>query len=73
MRTTGNSEPQFPLRVIYDDGGTDVVETPEELLEQIDTIDTSAENDRVWVRDDLGRTVRLRMVMGRVELIEIAS
>jgi hypothetical protein len=71
MKTIQNSEPQFPLRLIYDDGGTDVVETPEELLEQVDSIDTTVEGDRVWVRDDLGRTVRLRMISGRVELIEV--
>jgi hypothetical protein len=73
MKRTGNSEPQFPLRLIYDDGGSDVVETPEELLEQVDSIDTAAEGNRVWVRDDLGRTVHLRMVDGLVELIEAVA
>lgn len=71
MKKTGNSTPQFPLRLIYDDGGTDVVETPEELLEQVDSIDTTLESNRVWVRDDLGRTVHLRMIDGTVQLIEV--
>jgi hypothetical protein len=71
MNTTGNSEPKFPLRFIYDDGETEEVETPEALLEQIDSIDTVLESNRVWVRDDLGRTVRLRMIHGEVQLIEV--
>jgi hypothetical protein len=73
MKTIGNSEPQFPLRFIYDDGGSDIVETPEALFEQVDSIDTTAEGDRVWVRDDLGRTVRLLMISGRLEIIEVAN
>jgi len=71
MSKTGNSEPRFPLRLIYDDGGTDVAETPDELVAQIDSIDTTLESNRVWVRDDLGRTIRLRMVDGVVEKIEL--
>lgn len=71
MKSTGNSEPQFPLRLIYDDGGSDVVETPDMLLEQFDSIDTTIESNLVWVRDDLGRTVKLRIVNGEVELIEV--
>jgi len=71
MNRAGNSEPQFPLRLIYDYGGSDVVETADELLETIDSIDTTLEGNRVWVRDDLGRTIRLRMVDGIVEVIEV--
>ncbi len=71
MTMSGNSEPQFPLRLIYDDGGTDVVETPEELLSQIDSIDTTAEKNHIWVRDDLGRTVRLLIIGGEVEVISL--
>lgn len=72
MKTIQNSEPQFPLRLIYDDGGSEIVETHEALLDQVDSIDTTIECDHVWVRDDLGRTVRLRMISGRIEVMEVA-
>lgn len=73
MKKTGNSTPQFPLRLIHDDGGTEVVETPEALLEQVDSIDTTLESNRVWVRDDLGRTVRLLMIDGTVHVFEVGD
>lgn len=71
MSVSGNSAPQFPLRVIFSDGQMEIIESPEDLLERVDSIDTVVDQDRVWVRDDLGRTVRLRMVNGDVEVIEV--
>ena len=61
--------PEFPIRLIFDDGESIDIESPEELLERIDTID-SAEGG-VWVRDALDRTVVLRMRGGFVELLEV--
>jgi hypothetical protein len=64
-------KPEFPLRIIFDDGECLVADSPEELIELIDTIDTTSEGHRVWVRDLLDRTVRLRMHGGFVEEIEV--
>ena len=64
-------KPEFPLRFIFDDGECVVANTPEELIELIDTIDTTSPGNRVWVRDVFDRTVRLRMRGGFVEEIEV--
>lgn len=62
--------PEFPIRVITDDGECEVIDSPEEMLERIDSIDSSGPDARVWIRDALDRTVRLRMRSGMVELFE---
>jgi hypothetical protein len=61
--------PEFPLRLIFDDGEVTEIASPEELVVQIDTIDTELERDHVWIRDAFDRTVRLRMRGGVVEVI----
>ncbi len=61
--------PEFPLRVIFDDGECVTVRSPEELMETFESIDS--EDARVWVRDGLDRNVRLRMRGGRVEVLEV--
>ena len=66
-----NMGPEFPLRIITDDGECQVVDTPEALLESLDSIDSTDPANRVWVRDVLDRTVRLRMVGGVVEVLEL--
>lgn len=63
-------EPQFPLRIIYDDGQMEIVDSPDDLLAKLDTIDTTVDSGHVWIRDDLGRTVNLRMIGGEVELFD---
>ena len=62
--------PRFPLRIIYDDGQLELVDTADDLLRRIDSLDTALERGRIWVRDDLGRTVSLRVVGGEIELFE---
>ena len=59
-------KPEFPLRLIFDDGETVVIETPEELMDRISSIDAGDEQSRVWVRDAFDRTVRLQMRDGAV-------
>jgi hypothetical protein len=61
-------KPEFPLRLIFDDGEVAVIESPEELMATIDSIDS--DDPRVWVRDALDRTVRLRMRGGMIERLE---
>ena len=63
--------PEFPLRIIYDDGECVVVESPEDLLNGIDTLDSTDPASRVWIRDALDRTVRLRLRHGFVEILEV--
>ncbi len=65
-------QPEFPIRIIFDDGDCVVAESPEDLLQKVDTIDSTRPENRVWVRDALDRTVRLRMRGGFVEKIEVA-
>jgi len=61
--------PEFPLRVIFDDGECVTVHSPEELMETFESIDS--EDGRVWVRDGRDRNVRLRIRGGRVEVLEV--
>ncbi|HUP63579.1 MAG TPA: hypothetical protein VNA69_24545 [Thermoanaerobaculia bacterium] len=60
--------PEFPIRIITDEGECEVIDSPEELLVRIDSIDSA--DARVWVRDALDRTVRLRMRNGTIELLD---
>ena len=66
---TGNRQPTFPLRIIFDDGECVEVESPEELIEKVDTLDSG--DPKVWVRDAFDRTVQLRMRGGIVEALEV--
>jgi hypothetical protein len=63
--------PEFPLRIIFDDGVTEVIEKPEELIEKLDTIDSTDPRNGVWVRDAQDRSVRIRMSGGEVEVLEV--
>jgi hypothetical protein len=61
-------QPTFPLRIIFDDGECVEIESPEELMEKVDTLDSG--DPKVWVRDALDRSVRLQMRGGIVEALE---
>jgi hypothetical protein len=65
--------PEFPIRIITDDGECEVVDTPEELLVRVDSLDSTDPANRVWVRDALDRTVLVRMRAGAVELLLVAG
>ena len=58
--------PRFPIRLIFDDGSCEIIESPEELMEKIDSIDSTDRASGVIVRDDLDRNVRLKMRNGEV-------
>jgi hypothetical protein len=62
--------PEFPLRMITDDGECEVFASPDELIRGIDSIDSTDPRARVWVRDALDRTVLIRMRNGFIELLE---
>ena len=59
--------PEFPLRIIFDDGETLPLASPEELIELVDFVDSTGPSPAVWVRDALDRTVLLRVRAGVVE------
>ena len=63
--------PDFPIRIIFDDGEVQELADADELLEAIDTIDSTDPGNRIWIRDERDRTVRLRMRGGIVELFEV--
>jgi hypothetical protein len=62
--------PEFPLRAIFDDGEVEEIESAEELMERVETIDSTDPGNRIWIRDVLDRTVLLRMRNGMVEVFE---
>ena len=63
--------PEFPLRSITDDGECEVIDSPEELMSRVDSLDSTDPAGRVWVRDAYDRTVRVRMRGGMVEVLEV--
>ena len=64
--------PEFPLRIITEDGECEVVASPEDLIQRVDSIDSTDPRNRVWVRDALDRTVLIRMRGGVVEVLTCA-
>ncbi len=63
--------PEFPIRIIFDDGEVQEIASAEELMEAVDTIDSTDPGNRIWIRDERDRTVRLRMRGGIVEVFEV--
>jgi hypothetical protein len=64
--------PEFPLRIISDDGSVEVASSPDDLMTHLDSVDSTNPGNRVWVRDAYDRTVRLRVRGGMVEVFELA-
>lgn len=63
--------PEFPIRIITDDGECEVIDTPEALMTSVDSIDSTDASTRIWVRDAYDRTVRIRVRGGLVEVLEV--
>jgi hypothetical protein len=63
--------PDFPIRIIFDDGEVQELADADALMEAIDTIDSTDPGNRIWIRDGRDRTVRLRMRGGMVEIFEV--
>ena len=64
------ASPEFPLRVIFDDGEVEEIRSADELMKKVDSIDSTDSRSRIWIRDAADRTVRLRMRSGMVEVFE---
>ena len=63
--------PEFPLRIITDDGECEVIHSPDELMSSVDSLDSTDPRNRVWVRDAYDRTVQIRVRGGIVEMIAV--
>jgi hypothetical protein len=61
--------PLFPIRILFDDGDSLELESPEDLLDRVDTLDSN--DPRIWVRDALDRNVALLVRYGTVERFEV--
>jgi hypothetical protein len=60
--------PEFPIRILFDDGEAVEIDSPEAITEAVDSIDSG--DPRVWVRDALDRNVTLRVRNGTVEVLK---
>jgi hypothetical protein len=65
-------EPEFPIRIIFDDGQCDVIDSPQQLLDIHLSVDSRESGNGVWVRDALDRSVHLRCEMGQIVVFAIA-
>lgn len=63
--------PEFPIRVITDEGECQVIESPDDLMSSVDALDSTDPAARIWVRDAYDRTVRIRVRAGFVEMLEL--
>lgn len=63
--------PEFPIRIISDDGDCEVIDSPDELIARVDSIDSTDPSAHIWVRDAHDRTVRLKMRGGFVEVFAV--
>lgn len=63
--------PEFPIRVITDDGECQVIDSPDELMTSVDALDSTDPLSRIWVRDAFDRTVRIRLRGGVIEVLEL--
>jgi hypothetical protein len=63
--------PEFPIRIITDDGEVQVIASPDDLMATINSIDSTA--GHVWVRDAYDRTVAIRMRGGVIEELSLIA
>jgi hypothetical protein len=63
--------PEFPIRIITDEGDCEVIDSPEELMTRVDSLDSTDPAAKIWVRDAYDRTVRIRMRGGIIEVLEV--
>ena len=61
--------PEFPIRILTDDGECEVVDSPEDLMARVYDVDSS--DPKVWVRDAYDRTVNIRVRGGMVEVFSL--
>lgn len=65
--------PEFPIRLITDDGTCEVIDSPEDLMARVDSVDSTDPANRLWVRDAYDRSVWIRVRGGIVEVLQLAA
>lgn len=65
--------PQFPIRIIFDDGACEFIDTPDELYSKLYSIDSTNPQNRIWIRDDQDRNVGLRMQQGELQMLRVSE
>ena len=63
--------PEFPIRVITDDGACEVIDSPDELMRRVESRDSRSRKP-IWVGTP-DRTVLIRMRGGMVEVLEVET
>jgi hypothetical protein len=63
--------PEFPIRVITDDGECEVIHSPDELTTSVDSLDSTDPTAKIWVRDAYDRSVHIRVRGGVVEVLTL--
>jgi len=61
--------PEFPIRIITDDGECEVVDSSDDLMARVHDLDSA--DPKVWVRDAYDRTVNVRVRGGMVEVFSL--
>ncbi|MGA7615736.1 MAG: hypothetical protein WBX15_11225 [Thermoanaerobaculia bacterium] len=65
--------PQFPIAIVFEDGDCQIYDSPDDLQNRLDCIDTTLADNRIWIRDNMGRAVLLRMIGGEIYHFEAAE
>ena len=65
-----NDSPRFPIKVIFTDGDVWTLKDEKEIGQNLEWID-SAEEPEPQVIDALGRSVRIKIEMHRIEILEL--
>lgn len=65
--------PVFPLRVIFDDGELETVDSIDDLIGRFVGLDSTDSANGIWIRDALDRTVLIRLDNGSLELLDLLA
>lgn len=71
MTPTTEHTPAFPIRFILEDGEIIEVAHPDDLFDHFDQFDSTDPDQKVWVRDQQDRNVRLRISDSQVLELEV--
>lgn len=73
MAEMNGTAPAFPIRIILEEGEMIEVAKPDDLFDHFQNFDTTAPEQKAWIRDQLDRSVRLRMSGGEVHELSVES
>ena len=64
-----SDEPEFPIRILFDDGDSTIVDQPNDLFSHFNSIDSN--DPTIAVRDNRDRNVRVLMSGGEVKELRV--